>query len=135
MANFPGCPSMGSPVVREGILEEERSGTSAPLLQRGWLLAALSGNPDSWHAGGLTCHWGMLSYTGNWKLHSGTAPSAQPCAHGLYTLVTLEVQGTIPICSHLTFFLTVGENAYLRCFILAVLLFAQGWFPSTYPCD
>lgn len=88
MGDFPGWPDVGSPVVwEEGLLWEERSGTSAPLLQRGWLLAVLTGNPDSWQAGGLICHWGVLSSTGNWKPHSSTAPSAQPWAPAL-VLVT-----------------------------------------------
>lgn len=82
--NFPGCLGVGSPVVWEGIHWEERAGARALLLQRGWLLATLAGNPDSWRAGGLACLCVMLNYTGNWKPRLGTAPSAQPQAWTLF---------------------------------------------------
>ena len=41
----------------------------------------------------------------------------------------------LPSVPHLTFSFLQGEDAHRWCFILAVLLFAQGWFPSICQCD
>lgn len=131
--NFPGCPGVGSPVVWEGIHWEERAGARALLLQRGWLLATLAENPDSWRAGGLACHCGMLNYTGNWKPRSGPAPSAQPQAWTPCWWPKRYYSQLPP--SPPCFFFPAGESADLWCSILAAFLFAQGWSPSIYPCD
>lgn len=113
---------------------EEKTGTSAPWLQRVWLLATLAGNPDSRHAGDLACCCGILSYTGNWEPHSGTTVSTQPQT---WTLHAGDPRGTTSTCPSSYYLLPYrGKCRHVMlhscCF---VLLFAQEWFPSIYPCD
>lgn len=118
MGNFTGCLGLGNPVVWEEIHWQGRSGIGAPLPQRGWLPAALSGNPDSWPAGSLACHWAVFSCKGSQKPHSGTS-----CRHRLCMLVTWDAQHTTPICPPPSFLLPLwGECKPVMphpcCFIL-----------------
>lgn len=96
----PSCVGRDSP--------GRKVGSGAPLLQRSRFPAALSGNPDSWHAGSLAHRWGVLSCTGNWKpyscisrgraLHAGDSRSPGVLLLLLPTLLCPSLKGRMKTC-------------------------------------